>query len=61
MLVKKSLVAGTKNSRCAGDELDMLFERAEQGEKGLEGREGGFQGPRSVLSSFARFMNSLTK
>jgi len=61
MLIENSLVAGMKKSGCAGDELDMLFEGAEQGERGLEGREGGFQGPRSVLSSFARFMNSLTK
>ena len=61
MLIEDGLVAGMKESGCAGDELDMLFEGAEQGETGLEGREGGFQGPRSVLSSFARFMNSLTK
>lgn len=44
----------------AGDELDVLFEGAEQGDMGAEGRDG-ISGARSVLSSFARFMSSLSK
>ena len=53
-------VASEGDAASAGDELDMLFETAEQGDVGAEGRDG-FQGPKSVLSSFARFMTSLSK
>ena len=54
-----SLLIG-KAAACAADELDMLFEGAEQGDAGAERRDG-ISGARSVLSSFARFMTSLSK
>lgn len=44
-----------------GDELDALFEGAEQGDSEQGGKDGGFSGPKAVLSSFARFMGSLSK
>ncbi len=46
---------------CTGDELDALFEGAEQRDPKQAGKYGGFAGPRAVLSSFARFMGSLSK
>lgn len=58
-----AIVRGMLNGKAgayAGDELDILFEGAEQGDAGAEGRDG-ISGARSVLTSFARFMSSLSK
>ncbi|CAK0787516.1 hypothetical protein CVIRNUC_010736 [Coccomyxa viridis] len=50
-----------RSERPSSDELDILFEDVESGASAEEGTGGGFAGPRSVLSSLARFMASLSK